>query len=60
MGNANFDWLTIHKEHNSINPSMMQTLIAMVQSKDIAALVRVSKNEEVVMLPVLNQRLCVA
>ncbi len=48
MGNGNFDWLTIDMEHNSIDPSMLQTLIATVQSKDIAALVRVSKNEEVV------------
>ena len=47
MSNAGFDWLTIDMEHNSIDPSMMQTLISTIQSKDIAALVRVSKNEEV-------------
>ena len=47
LSNAGFDWLTIDMEHNSIDPSMMQTLISTIQSKDIAALVRVSKNEEV-------------
>ena len=46
MSNAGFDWLTIDMEHNSIDPLMMQTLIATIQSKDIAALVRVGKNEE--------------
>jgi len=47
LSNAGFDWLTIDMEHNSIDPSMMKTLISTIQSKDIAALVRVSKNEEV-------------
>ena len=47
LGNAGFDWLTIDMEHNSIDNSMMQNLISVIQSKDIAALVRVSKNEEV-------------
>ncbi len=47
MGNVGFDWLTIDMEHNSIDPSMMQTLIATIQSKDIAALVRVARNDEV-------------
>lgn len=48
MGNAGFEWLTIDMEHNSIDPAMMQTMIATIQSKDIAALIRVPKNEEVV------------
>jgi len=47
MGNAGFDWLTVDMEHNLIDPSMMQTLIATIQSKNIAAFVRVSKNDEV-------------
>ena len=47
LSNANFEWLTIDMEHNSIDKSMMQNLISVIQSKDIAALVRVSKNEEV-------------
>lgn len=47
MSNAGFDWLTIDMEHNSIDNSMMQNLISVIQSKDLAALVRVCKNEEV-------------
>lgn len=47
LSNAGFDWLTIDMEHNSIDNSMMQNLISVIQSKDLAALVRVSKNEEV-------------
>ncbi len=47
LGNAGFDWLTIDMEHNSIDNSMMQSLITVIQSKDIAALVRVSQNNEV-------------
>ena len=54
LSNAGFDWLTIDMEHNSIDPSMMQTLIRTIQSKDIAALVRVSKNEEVVIKHALD------
>lgn len=48
LSTANFDWLTIDIEHNSINKGMVQQLIATTQAYDIAALVRVSKNEEVV------------
>lgn len=47
LGNAKFDWLTIDMEHNCIDNLMMQNLISVIQSKDIAALVRVSKNQEV-------------
>ena len=47
LSNAGFDWLTIDMEHNSIDNSMMQNLISVIQSKNLAALVRVSKNEEV-------------
>ncbi len=47
LSTAGFDWLTIDMEHNSIDNSMMQILISTIQSKDKAALVRVSKNEEV-------------
>ena len=47
LSNAGFDWLTIDMEHNSIDNSMMQSLISVIQSKDMAALVRVSENKEV-------------
>ena len=45
--NAGFEWLAIDMEHNTIDKSMMQNLISVIQSKDIAALVRVEKNDEV-------------
>lgn len=45
--NAGFDWLVVDIEHNSIDSSMVQTLISTIQSKNVAALVRISKNEEV-------------
>ena len=47
LSNMNFDWLVVDMEHTAIDYTMMQILISTIQSKDIAALVRVSKNEEV-------------
>lgn len=49
-----FDWLTVDMEHNAIDPSMLRTLIATIQFYDIAALVRVEKNEEVVIKTALD------
>ncbi|HNQ68843.1 MAG TPA: aldolase/citrate lyase family protein [Bacteroidales bacterium] len=54
LSNAGFDWLTVDIEHNSIDNLMVQNLISTIQSKNIAALVRVSKNEEVVIKHVLD------
>jgi 2-dehydro-3-deoxyglucarate aldolase len=54
MCQHNFDWLTIDMEHNSIDPSMMQTLISVIQSYGIAALVRVWKNDEVIIKHALD------
>lgn len=54
LANAGFDWLVIDIEHNPIDISMVQTLITTIQSKDVAAIVRVSKNEEVVIKHVLD------
>lgn len=54
LANAGFDWLVIDIEHNPIDISMVQTLITTIQSKGVAALVRVSKNEEVVIKHVLD------
>lgn len=54
LSNAGFDWLTIDIEHNQIDGSMITSLIRAIQSKDIAALVRVSKNEEVIIKHVLD------
>ena len=54
LANAGFDWLVIDIEHNPIDISMVQTLIITIQSKGVAAFVRVSKNEEVVIKHVLD------
>lgn len=54
LANAGFDWLVIDIEHNPINIAMVQTLITAIQSKGVAAFVRVSKNEEVVIKHVLD------
>jgi 2-dehydro-3-deoxyglucarate aldolase len=54
LSNAGFDWLTIDMEHTTIDYSTAQTLINTIQSKGIAALVRVSKNDEVYIKRVLD------
>lgn len=54
LANAGFDWLVIDIEHNPINIAMVQNLITTIQSKGVAAFVRVSKNEEVVIKHVLD------
>lgn len=48
MASAGFEWLVIDFEHTSMNYETIQNLIIAIQSKNIKALVRVSKNEEVV------------
>ena len=52
--NAGFDWLTVDLEHTAIDYNELQVLIGFIQAHDIAALVRVSKNEEVVIKRVLD------
>ncbi len=54
LANAGFDWLVIDIEHNPIDPAMVQALITTIQSKGVKAIVRVSKNEEVVIKQVLD------
>ena len=54
LSNAGFDWLVIDIEHTTIDLSMVQNLITTIQSKGMAALVRVSKNEEVVIKRILD------
>lgn len=54
LANAGFEWLVIDIEHTTIDLSMVQSLITSIQSKGMAALVRVSKNEEVVIKRVLD------
>lgn len=54
LSEAGFDWLTIDLEHTAIDFNEVQILIGFIQSRGIAALVRVSKNEEVVIKRVLD------
>lgn len=54
LGQAGFDWLVIDIEHTTIDLTMVQILISTIQANGMAALVRVSKNEEVVIKRVLD------
>ena len=54
MALAGFDWLAIDIEHTSINLDTLKVLIQIIQAKKIKALVRVSKNEEVIIKKVLD------
>lgn len=54
LSHAGFDWLTIDMEHTTIDYSTAQILISTIQSHNMAALVRVSKNDEVYIKRVLD------
>ena len=54
MASAGFEWLTIDLEHAAIDISQTMNLIALIQAKGMKALVRVSKNEEVIIKRVLD------
>jgi len=54
MALAGFDWLVIDIEHTSIDLKATQSLITTIQANDIKALVRVSKNEEVIIKRILD------
>ena len=54
MALAGFEWLVIDIEHTSIDLETTQTLIMAIQAHGMKALVRVSKNEEVVIKKVLD------
>jgi len=54
MALAGFEWLVIDLEHTSIDLSATENLIRAIQLKNIKALVRVSKNEEVVIKRILD------
>ena len=51
---ARFEWLAIDLEHTSISLENTENLIRTIQSNHMKALVRVSKNEEVVIKKVLD------
>jgi 2-dehydro-3-deoxyglucarate aldolase len=54
MASADFEWLCIDMEHSSIDFEMAKTLILTIQANNMKALVRVSKNEEVIIKRVLD------
>ena len=54
LASAGFEWLTIDIEHTSIDLNQCFELIASIQGNGMKALVRVSKNEEVVIKRVLD------
>jgi 2-dehydro-3-deoxyglucarate aldolase len=54
MADSGFEWIVIDIEHSSISLETVQILVTIIQSKGCKALVRVSKNEEVVIKRVLD------
>lgn len=54
MASAKFEWLVIDLEHTSIDLSQAHVLISTIQANGMKALVRVSKNEEVIIKRVLD------
>ena len=54
MALAGFDWLVVDIEHTSIDLETTHLLISTIQANNMKALVRVSKNEEVVIKKVLD------
>ena len=54
MATAGFEWLTIDMEHSVIGLETAQHLIAHIQKHDMKALVRVSKNEEVIIKRIMD------
>jgi 2-dehydro-3-deoxyglucarate aldolase len=54
LGLAGFEWLAIDIEHTSIDLKTTEELIRTIQSKKMKALVRIHKNEEVIIKKVLD------
>ena len=54
MATAGFEWLVVDMEHTSIDLTTAHNLIATIQANGMKALVRVSKNEEVIIKRVLD------
>lgn len=54
MSSANFEWLTIDIEHSAIDFQTVQNLIGHIQANGMEALVRVSKNDEVIIKRVMD------
>jgi len=54
MSSAGFEWLVVDMEHTSIDLTTAHNLIATIQASGMKALVRVSKNEEVIIKRILD------
>lgn len=54
MALAGFEWLVVDLEHTSINLETAKNLITTIQANNMKALVRVNKNEEVVIKQILD------
>lgn len=54
MSLAGFEWLVVDMEHTSIDLNQVENLIRTIQANNIKALVRVNKNEEVIIKRVLD------
>ena len=54
MASAGFEWLVIDMEHTATDLSQAQVLISTIQANNMKALVRVSKNEEVIIKRVMD------
>lgn len=54
MATAGFEWLALDLEHAAIDISQAMNLIALIQGKGMKAMVRVSKNEEVIIKRMLD------
>ncbi len=54
LASAGFEWLTIDIEHAAIDLQTLQNLIGHIQGNGMEALVRVSKNEEVIIKRVMD------
>ncbi len=54
LGSAGFEWLTVDMEHSPISIETTMNLIGHIQGNGMQALVRVSKNEEVIIKQVLD------
>ena len=51
---SGFDWITVDLEHTMIDLQMTMHLIGHIQANGMKALIRVSKNEEVIIKRVLD------
>lgn len=54
LSTAGFDWMTLDMEHSAINTETAQDLISHIENNGMVPLVRVSKNEEVVIKKVMD------